>query len=105
MIQEIVQAKCGILFDFDAFAQWGIPITIGQDLDPSSSLAPKHANGSGSGTGGAITENDQPEDEVLNVEQPTHDQLKAVPAWWLLEIIPAPYTYQNVQDKWVTQWR
>ncbi|KAH8992428.1 hypothetical protein EDB92DRAFT_1797303 [Lactarius akahatsu] len=81
MMQEIIRADCGILFDFDAFARWDIPITIGRDLYPHVS----------SQAGG-------------NIVQPTHDQLKAVPAWWLLEIIPTSYTYQNMKDKWVTRW-
>jgi len=102
MIQEIVRADCGIQFDFDAFAQWGIPVAIGRDLYPSTSLAANQATGSGNGTGAAVTENDPV--EVLDATQPTHDQLKANAAWWLLEIIPTSYTYQNLQNKWVTKW-
>jgi hypothetical protein len=99
MMQEIVRADCGILFDFDAFAQWGIPIDIGRNLNPST---PNHAGGNGSGTGGPATEISQA--DGLDVVQPMHDQLVAVPAWWLLEIIPTSYTYQNAENKWVTQW-
>ena len=106
-MQEIVRADCGILFDFDAFAQWGIPITIGRDLYPatSESLAAKDASGSENGTGKPITENDQLKAEALNIVQPPHDQLKANPAWWILEIFPTSYTYQTPQDNWVTKWR
>ncbi|KAI9455901.1 hypothetical protein BJY52DRAFT_1121569 [Lactarius psammicola] len=102
MIQEIVRADCGILFDLDAFARWDIPITIGRDLYPSTSPVANQASGSGTGTGGSPAANDQA--DALDVVQPTHDQLKAVPAWWLLEIILTSYTYQNSKDKWVTRW-
>lgn len=102
MLQEIVQAECGIQFDYDAFAQWGIPITIGRDNCPPTSLATNQASGSGTGTGEPVTENQA---DALDIVQPTHDQLKAVPAWWLLEIIPTSYTYQNMKNKWVTKWR
>ena len=105
MMQEIVRADCGILFDFDAFAQWGIPITIGRDLYPATSLAANDASGNDNDTGGPVTEDDPSKAEVLDVVQPTHDQLKANPAWWILEIIPTSYTYQDLQDNWVTKWR
>jgi len=103
MIQEIVRADCGILFDLDAFARWDIPITIGRDLSPSAPLVANQASGSGTSTGGSVAANDQA--DALDVVKPMHDQLKAVPAWWLLEIILTSYTYQNLQDKWVRHWR
>ncbi|KAH9065589.1 hypothetical protein EDB87DRAFT_1739788 [Lactarius vividus] len=99
MMQEIIRADCGILFDLDAFARWDIPITIGRDLYPSIS---NQAGGSDTGTGGPASENNQA--DALDIVQPTHDQLKAVPAWWFLEIIPTSYTYQNMKNKWVTHW-
>ncbi|KAI9444639.1 hypothetical protein H4582DRAFT_2094508 [Lactarius indigo] len=99
MLQEIIRADCGIMFDLDAFARWDIPITIGRDLYPSISLATNQAGGSGADAGGPENQAD-----LLDVVQPTHDQLKAVPAWWFLEIIPTSYTYQNIKSKWVTHW-
>ena len=104
-MQEILRADCGILFDFDAFAQWGIPITIGRDLYPATSLAANDANGSDNCTGDPVSENDQLKVEVLNIVQPPHDQLKAKLWWWLLEILPTSYTYQTPQDNWVTKRR
>ena len=104
MIQEIVRADCGILFDYDAFEQWGIPITIGKDINPPTSLAADQASGSGNvtDTGGAVTEDQA---DALDVMQPMHDQLKKMPLWWILEIMFTSYTYQNPQGKWVTTWR
>lgn len=92
MLQEIVRADCGILFDYDAFSRWSIPVTIG-----------RQASGNSNGAGGPGTVNH--EADSLDVVQPTHDQLKAVPVWWILEIVPTSYTYQNLQDKWVKKWR
>lgn len=104
MIQEIVRADCGILFDYDAFEQWGIPISIGKDINPPTSLAADQASGSGNGTdtGGAVTEDQA---DALDVVQPMHDQLKKMPLWWILEIMFTSYTYQSPQGKWVTTWR
>jgi hypothetical protein len=98
MMQEIVRANCGILFDYDAFTQWDIPTTIGQEDSPTISLATNQASGSG----GPVTENQA---DAVDDVQPMHDQLKAIPLWWLLEIIPTSYTYQNLKNKWVTKWR
>lgn len=93
-MQEIVRANCGILFDYDAFAQWEIPTTIGQgDSSPANRA---------SGSGEPITDNQA---DAVDDVQPIHDQLKAMPLWWILEIIPTSYTYQNLKDKWVTKWR
>lgn len=102
MVQEIVRADCAILFDYGAFEQWGIPIDIGKENDPPTSLAVNEASGSDPETGGPVTENQA---DALDVVQPMHDQLKKMPLWWILEIMFTSYTYQNVQDKWVTSWR
>jgi len=101
MVQEIVRADCAILFDYGAFEQWGIPIDIGKENDPPTSLAVNEASGSDPETGGPVTENQA---DALDVVQPMHDQLKKMPLWWILEIMFTSYTYQNVQDKWVTSW-
>ena len=34
MIEQIVQSNTQILFDYDAFARWNIPTSIGQDPRP-----------------------------------------------------------------------
>ena len=104
MIQEIVRANCGILFDYDAFGQWGIPITIGKENYTLTSPAADQASGSGTGTGtgGAATEDPA---DAIDAAKPMHDQLKKMPLWWILEIMFTSYTYQNPQDKWVTTWR
>ncbi|KAH8987398.1 hypothetical protein EDB86DRAFT_2832355 [Lactarius hatsudake] len=75
MMQEIIRADCGILFDFDAFARWDIPITIGRDLYPPR-LQPTDPRPAESGS--------------------------CVVAF--LKVIPTSYTYQNMKDKWVTRW-
>ncbi|KAN0138084.1 Uncharacterized alpha/beta hydrolase domain (DUF2235) domain containing protein [Lactarius tabidus] len=105
MVQEILRANCGILFDYDAFEQCGIPITIGKDIYPptGTSLAADQASGSGNDidNGGVVTEYQA---DAVDVAQPMHDQLKKNLLWWILEIMFTSYTYQNEQDKWATKW-
>jgi hypothetical protein len=104
MVQEIVRANCGILFDYDAFEQWGIPIAIGKDIHPPTSLAADQASGSGNDidNGAAVAEYQA---DAVDVVQPMHDQLKKQLLWWILEMMFTSYTYQNQQDNWVTRWR
>ncbi|KAH9070704.1 hypothetical protein EDB83DRAFT_2221677 [Lactarius deliciosus] len=101
MIQEVIRADCSIQFDMSAFARWNVPITIGRD--PSTSGAPGQGSENGKGRAeGSTTENDRV--DALDIVQPIHDDLVDVPVWWLLEVVPTQFTYQNAQDKWVTGW-
>jgi uncharacterized protein (DUF2235 family) len=93
MIEQIVQSNTQILFDYDALSRWHIPASIGQDPPPQE--------------GGNSTGNDA-DVEALDAQdavQPITDQLWKMPLWWILEIIPLTYTYQNAQDKWITTFR
>lgn len=98
MVQEIVRSKCGILLDPEAYGQWSVPITIGQDIHPPTSLAASQAGGSDNCTM-------LMEDQVDAVEQQPHDQLQKNIFWWIPEIFLSSFTYQDVQNKWVTKWR
>ncbi|KAF8257840.1 hypothetical protein EI94DRAFT_1774333 [Lactarius quietus] len=80
MLQEIVQAECGIQFDYDA-----------------------SLNGASLPTSGEMLALPHPRLPTRQTE-PIHDQLKALPVWWLLEIIPTSYTYQNMKNNWITKW-
>jgi hypothetical protein len=93
MIKQIVQSDTQILFDFDAFSRWNIPTSIGQDPPPQ---------GGGNSTGNDV---DVASQDAQDAVQPITDQLWKMPLWWILEIIPMSYTYQNAQDKWITTFR
>ena len=93
MIEQIVRSGTHILFDYDAFARWNIPASIGQDTAPQ---------------GGDTSARDDANGEALDAQdavQPITDKLRKMPLWWILEIIPTSYTYQNAQDRWITTFR
>jgi len=93
MIEQIMRSSPSILFDHTAFARWNIPTSIGQDPPP--------------GGGGISTGNDG-DVETLDAQdalQPITDQLWKMPLWWILEIFPTSYTYQDAQDRWITTYR
>jgi hypothetical protein len=94
MIGQIMQTECHILFDYDVFPRWSIPPTIGQ----GKPLSPPQ---------GEVTSTNEDADalDVQDAVQKITDQLFKVPLWWILEIFPTSYTYQNAQDKWITTWR
>jgi len=90
MIEQIVQSNTHILFDYDAFARWNIPTSIGQ------------------ATQGGKTMGNNADVAALDAQdavQAIHDKLRIQPLWWILEIFPTFYTYQNAQDKWITTFR
>lgn len=36
---------------------------------------------------------------------PIHDELKLSPMWWLLEMLPMPYSWQDADGVWQKKWR
>lgn len=80
MVQEIMSSKCGIVFDQNQLARWSIPV---------AAFAPA-----------PVAETSR--QPVVNQDaiQPLHDELKRQPLWWLLEIIPLHYTWQDAQNVW-----
>ncbi len=133
MVREVVLAQCGVSFDQAALVRANIPDAIftgvGMPLPknaattrdgathpaknvglPSQSVP---ANGGtepqrkvladpvdGSGSGSAS----DPLDVDVAALQPIHDELQLKKAWWLLEILPLSYQYQDASGKSVRKW-
>lgn len=89
MVEQIVRSETGILFDYKSFARWNIPTSIGKDPLPEG--------GNSSGNNAELDALD-----AQDALQPITDPLWKMPLWWILEIFPTSYTYQNAQDKWIT---
>lgn len=107
MIEQIVGADCPIQFDLSVFRRWKVPVAIVQQGYPSLSQgksAPKsrERDGDGEGDGYGV---DTDQQDAQDVVQRMDDELKANPAWWILEIFPMSYSFQDAQDKWTTRWR
>ena len=98
MIQEIILAGCPILFTHAGFERWHIPhITEKSNCSspPSGQGAPENEErpGGDNATGDA-------KDAVLEIT----DKLKNSSSWWIFEILPVSYAYQNAKGKWATTW-
>jgi hypothetical protein len=94
MIEQIALTECEILFDYDAFDRWHIPHAVGQHTYSSP------AKGAGSPTSENGFSGDIDKEDAV---QKITDELRRKPLWWILEIFPMPYKYQN-KKKWVTTW-
>ena len=95
MIEQIAKSNTQILFDYDAFARWDIPTSLAQD-PPDGGV-----NSASNGVDVAAL-------DAQDAVQPITDQLWKLwkmPLWWILEIIPTSYTYQNAKGKWITTFR
>ncbi|TFY66446.1 hypothetical protein EVG20_g4650 [Dentipellis fragilis] len=50
------------------------------------------------------TDDSDKDHEAEDVVQPINDELKLAPLWWLLEVVPTKYAWQNPSGKWITKW-
>ncbi|KAI0648141.1 hypothetical protein C8Q79DRAFT_999579 [Trametes meyenii] len=127
MVREMVLAQCGITFDQAALVRANIPESIFRGLgfplpeqttftatpqhiglalpvdtkenadgsDPSPKTQPI-PSGSDSGSGGDTL------DCAADALAPINDQMKRLPVWWLLEIVPTWWPWQNNTGKWTS---
>ncbi|EMD39825.1 hypothetical protein CERSUDRAFT_81159 [Gelatoporia subvermispora B] len=119
MVREVVKAQCGICFDSTALLREGIPTSILTEniqniedtLDGAATgspppIATNPSPGSATNDGTTTSGNDasQSGNSENDALQPIHDELKEDILWWLLEIIPTSYTWQDTSGKWHTTW-
>jgi len=84
MVREIMTANCGIYFDEAALARYGINWT--PPITPVKA-SPQELH-----------------DDKPDATQPLHDQLVERWLWWILELIPTQYAYQDAVGKWHSSW-
>lgn len=93
MVEQIVRSEVPIHFDLDAFPRWHIPTSIVH----GNPLSPPHG-------GAASTDEEASSQDAKDAVQPITDELFKNPLWWIVEILPLSYTYQNPQGVWKTTW-
>ncbi|TFK34711.1 hypothetical protein BDQ12DRAFT_726579 [Crucibulum laeve] len=115
MVREIMLSGCEIQFDDAALARVGIERIPCDPARASGAASSNHLSVplNTSTTGGATTsglpadshptENDKALDAV-DVLQPIHDSLKSDFLWWILEILPLSYSWQDAQGVWHKDW-
>ncbi|TFK52162.1 hypothetical protein OE88DRAFT_1711915 [Heliocybe sulcata] len=123
MVREVMMAQCGVQFDNEALRRLDIPefamaipaaasqprvtkqATLGLDHKKEVTLSvpgttatpPNPADGEGAG---------QTKLDLIDAVQSEHDELgwKGKWAWWLLEIIPTSYAWQDKDGVWHKNW-
>lgn len=80
MVREAFASESGIQFDYAALVRANIAL----GLEPTAA-----------------------ELDMDNVDalQPIHDELKIDPLWWLLEIIPLQFSWQDADGVWHRDWK
>jgi hypothetical protein len=113
MVKQVVLSQCGILFDHAALRRADIDISSIIVADPhqptvkdfwkpgprmrrSPSPVPIHEDADGD------DEELWPTDQDVLTD--CHDQLKLTRAWWMLEMLPMKYAWQDAQGKWHAKW-
>jgi hypothetical protein len=113
MVKQVVLSQCGILFDHAALRRADIDIanvftdhqqpTV-KDLwkrEPQTSKSPSPAPDHEDSDGEDAAETWPTNQDVLT---DSHDQLKAKKAWWMLEMLPMKYAWQDAKGKWHAKW-
>ena len=98
MVREVVASECGIQFDK----------TVMESLNVHASLDAPELYSAGisdaENTPGALpSEKDTAADQV-DAAKPLHDELRRMPLWWILEVIPFPFSWQDEKGVWHKKW-
>lgn len=132
MVEQVILSNCGIVFDEEALERVGMPLSsfpisktppATEDLTdkshpipdiPSLSAAPVDAvspfaeaplaTPSSPPTDPSTTPS-PPNPQTSDALAPLFDELQLQKAWWLLEILPLPFRWQDALGKWHTKWR
>lgn len=125
MVEQVIQSQCGILFDDDKLVNIGFKLstlplqplaTCGQISldsrinDPAASEAGATCN---LDIGCSVVRelpnqpipNPETYPEHLDAVAPLFDELKINKFWWLLEIVPVSYAWQDSNGVWHTKWK
>ncbi|KAL5520131.1 hypothetical protein ACEPAG_1791 [Sanghuangporus baumii] len=98
MVREVIASQCGIQFD----------AAVMESLHVHASLqAPEYYAAASSDAEGTLGPRPSKEDcaaDEVDATKPLHDELRLMPIWWTLEIIPLPFSWQDAKGVWHKKW-
>ena len=121
MVKQVILSKCGIRFDSAALRRAGIDISTIVLAGPTQPTVEQLWRRRESDVGGAIISSpsgeggseedmirrgtgEDVESQILPQEQDAladiHDQLRAQPLWWILELMPMKFVWQEADGTW-----
>jgi len=124
MVKQVILSECGIRFDAAALRRAGIDdsaiVHAGLVQPTVEQLWRRESNVEGATVSSPSGEGDSEEDmirrgrgedvesQILPQEQDTladiHDQLKAQPLWWILELLPMKFAWQEADGTWKSKF-
>lgn len=108
MVREVIASNCGIQFDPAMMAKFNVHCMVPPEEYFSADLSA--ANTSATKQQGKTSEEQSKpsaQDEAsdcVDALKSLHDELVLLPAWWILEIIPLPFSWQDRLGVWHKKW-
>lgn len=117
MVKQVVLSQCGILFDHAALRKADIDISTVVITDPhqptvsdfwrkglkmSKSPSTESSREEADGRSRHNTAELWPKDQDALTD--CHDALKGGKTWWMLEVLPTKYAWQEANGKWNAKW-
>ena len=104
MVREIIASKCGIQFDTTMMAKFDVNPVMPPEQYYSTSL---HNANASTHKPQATSSEDQPKpsekdetSDAADAVKPLHDELALMPIWWILEVIPLSFSWQDKLGQW-----
>jgi len=120
MVKQVVLSECGIKFDAEALREADIDVSTIVPAGPSqqtmeqlwrrepdaeaATVSPPSGEGGSEegmiqrGNGRGVESQTLPHEQDVLAD--IHDQLKAQPLWWILELLPAKFRWQETDGTW-----
>lgn len=98
MIRQVIQSGCGVLFNTEALLQADLDIA-GLQATPKGNPRPSKSSPDTTEQQSPLQQQSQSGD-TADVLSPIYDQLVINKAWWILEVVPTTYMYQDAQARW-----
>lgn len=121
MVEQVILSNCGIVFDEEALERAGMPLSSfpisqtppatedptgeSQPIDAASPCAEPSLPTPSSLPTDPPTTPSPPNPQTCDALAPLFDELQLQKAWWLLEILPLPFAWQDAHGKWHKKWR
>ncbi|KAG6376991.1 hypothetical protein JVT61DRAFT_1033 [Boletus reticuloceps] len=119
MVEQVVRSECGILFDGDELARIGFtpPVPAPNSSPNSNNDLPRAAPEEGTrGIKDSSAVQESPNEpnqhtpspdsypERSDAIAPLFDELKINKMWWILEVLPFSYAWQDYNGDWHSKW-
>jgi hypothetical protein len=105
MIREVALSQCGILFDAAEMARFNIHTNLPPQTFFALPTPPRPLTLPAAQIRSPSPSEKDADSDRVDATKPLHDEFKLAPIWWLLEIIPLPFAWQEADGTWKSTWR